>query len=266
MKQFVGPTYTETASGKIFDLADPKPEDIDIADIAWGLSRQNRFAGHTIAKKTYSVAQHTVQVSRIAEQALTKGNEYHEMFSRYIEGRMDAAVQENMQKDHGATMDAHGAFRDAIDARDAFRRIVDTGDFNFKAMIVFHALMHDFAEAYLIDVPTPVKRLPGVYEAYRAAEEKMDHVIFTKFKLGYATHWPENRKFGEIVVKWADMIALKIEAYHMMPSRGLAWNLPQEQPSLQVLNAFRWPISSELACAELLARFEECRPPDEIYD
>ena len=265
MKQFVGPTYTETASGKIFDLADPQQEDIDIADIAWGLSRQNRFAGHTIAKKTYSVAQHTVQVSRIAEQALTKGNEFYEMFQRYIESRLDTAVEANMNRDHGASMAEDLTFKDAIDARDAFYRIVNTGDFNFKAIIVFHALMHDFAEAYLIDVPTPVKRLPGVYEAYRAAEEKMDNVIFTKFKLGYADKWPDNRKFGELVVKWADMIALKIEAYHMMPSRGLAWNLPQEQPSLQLLNAFRWPISSEQACAELLARFEELRPK-EMYE
>lgn len=254
-KEFVGPTYTETASGVILDLANPQPEDINIGDIAWGLSRQNRFAGHTISKKPYTVAQHTVQVSYIAFDALMPGNEFNDMFKRYI----DKALT-NILEEHQADSEVFkiwSGFQDRL-------RLADYDDHKHE-QIAFHALMHDFAEAYLIDIPTPVKRLPGVYEAYHAAEERMDMCIFKKFGLVYADKWPGDRVFGEIVVKWADMLALKIEAYHMMPSRGLAWNLPQEQPSLQMLNAFRWPINSEEACAELLARFEELKPADQIY-
>lgn len=255
-KVFVGPTYTETASGIILDLANPQPEDIEIADIAWGLSRQNRFAGHTIAKKPYSVAQHTVEVSRIAQNALTKGTDHYAMFSRYLKENIQSAFLPDASMDE-AVLDKWVTYEEY------FERNLDQ---NMILMISFHALMHDFAEAYLIDVPTPVKRLPGVYEVYKEAEERMDLVIFKKFKLGYVDKHPGSRAFGEIVVKWADMMALKIEAYHMMPSRGLAWNLPQEQPSLQMLNAFRWPIDSEDACAELLARFDELKPKDPIYD
>lgn len=257
--KFVGITCTETASGQIIDLADPQPEDIKLGDIAWGLSRQNRYAGHTITKKPYSVAQHTVQVSRIVEQALRKGNEFHDMFTRYLEDAVrHFASQEVPEGDTtaAAEFDKWARFQDVL------RRDLDDRKIQ---MIAFHGLMHDFAEAYLVDLPTPVKRLPGVHEAYRAWEHKMDDVIFRKFELGYADKWPDLRAFGEVVVKWADMVALKIEAYHMMPSRGLAWNLPQEQPSLQVLNAFRWPIDSEQACAELVARFEELRPEPEYF-
>ncbi len=262
MKTFVGITCTETASGTIIDLADPHPEDIKIADIAWGLSRQNRFGGHTISKKPYTVAQHTVQVSRIAEQALTVGNEFHEMFDRYIDNEIANIF--NHPEFHFSMEEnpSDVAFLKWNNFKDMLLRDLD--EYKIQ-MIAFHALMHDFAEAYLIDIPTPVKRLPGVYEAYRAAEEKMDNVIFKTLGLGYADKWPNFRAFGEVVVKWADMVALKIEAYHMMPSRGLSWNLPQEQPSLQILDAFRWPIDSEQACAELIKRFEELKPEPEYF-
>ena len=257
--KFVGITCTETASGVIIDLADPQPEDIKLGDICWGLSRQNRYAGHTITKKPYTIAQHSVEVSRIAEAALRPGNEFHDMFSRYLDEAINHFATEDVFKEDAETEPTPAAieFRKWADFKDTLRRDLDDSKIR---MIAFHGVMHDFAEAYLVDLPTPVKRLPGVHEAYRVWEHKMDDVIFRKFELGYADKWPDFRAFGEVVVKWADMVALKIEAYHMMPSRGLAWNLPQEQPSLQVLNAFRWPVDSEQACAELHKRFEELRP------
>lgn len=50
---------------KPFYPFDPRPEDIDITNIAWGLSMQCRFNGHV--SEFYSVAQHSVIVSRIVE-------------------------------------------------------------------------------------------------------------------------------------------------------------------------------------------------------
>ncbi len=58
-------TFIETYSGKRFEPLNPNPEDICIQDIAHALSQQCRFAGHT--KAFYSVAQHCVEVSLLAE-------------------------------------------------------------------------------------------------------------------------------------------------------------------------------------------------------
>lgn len=57
--------YTlETVSGRFVDILNPDPATIDIDDIAWSLSRIPRFAGATIPLVPYSVAQHSIEVSR----------------------------------------------------------------------------------------------------------------------------------------------------------------------------------------------------------
>ncbi len=62
--------WMQTASGRQFWLLDPQVGDVDVNDIAHALSQICRFSGHT--KQFYSVAQHSVLVSRIcrAEDAL----------------------------------------------------------------------------------------------------------------------------------------------------------------------------------------------------
>ncbi|MCL1619472.1 HD family hydrolase [Ralstonia sp. SM1864_UCD524_TZ4] len=56
-------TWILTATGKHFDYADPKPEQIDVLDIAQALSHECRYGGH--ARRFYSVAQHSVLASQI---------------------------------------------------------------------------------------------------------------------------------------------------------------------------------------------------------
>lgn len=56
----------ETVSGKSIDLTDFKSEDIVIDDIALSLSRQRRYAGHTVIP--WSVAQHSIFCSMIADK------------------------------------------------------------------------------------------------------------------------------------------------------------------------------------------------------
>ncbi len=52
--------FIETVSGKEFHFLDPKPEDIEIEDIAYSLANQCRFTGHV---PFYSVAEHSLLVS-----------------------------------------------------------------------------------------------------------------------------------------------------------------------------------------------------------
>jgi hypothetical protein len=52
--------YMLTASGKHFDLLDPKPEQVDHHDIFAAISKLCRFTGHCI--ETYTVGQHSLLV------------------------------------------------------------------------------------------------------------------------------------------------------------------------------------------------------------
>ena len=49
-------------SGRRLDLLDPSPFDIEIEDIAHGLSRVSRWNGQTTGEHSFSVAQHSVLV------------------------------------------------------------------------------------------------------------------------------------------------------------------------------------------------------------
>ncbi len=52
-------------SGRMLNLADPSPLDIEIEDIAHGLARVARWNGQTKGKNSLSVAQHSVFVEQI---------------------------------------------------------------------------------------------------------------------------------------------------------------------------------------------------------
>lgn len=59
-------SFIVSLSGREISLDNPLPEDFCILDIAVGLSRTARFSGQTLRGR-YSVAQHSVLVSRIVE-------------------------------------------------------------------------------------------------------------------------------------------------------------------------------------------------------
>ena len=61
-------------SGRRLDLLDPSALDIEIEDIAHGLSRLARWNGQTSGKWAFSVAQHCLLVEDIAGR-LSKGND-----------------------------------------------------------------------------------------------------------------------------------------------------------------------------------------------
>lgn len=106
-----------TRRGHYFDFLDPKPDTIEIEDIAWGLANTCRFGGQSL--EFYSVAQHSVMAS----------------FFIAPEGQRAADLRRE-------------------------------------------ALMHDAAEAYIGDIPKPLKQL---LPDYKVVEERVETAIARKF-------------------------------------------------------------------------------------
>jgi len=154
-------TWIQTRSGKRFYPLDPKPEHVDLRDIAHALARQCRFSGHT--SRFYSVAEHSVRVAM---------------------------------------------------------RVFEESDDPVLALL---GLLHDASEAYLVDLPRPLKRDPA-FAPYLAAERAcMDailrHVGFT------STELPE-------IVKRADAALLADEAQEFMRPVSPEWlaEMPPPKP------------------------------------
>lgn len=108
--------WIQTFTGIIFWPLDPRPEEIRIEDIAHALSMQCRFGGH--CKTFYSVAEHSVRVSRELPQPLR-----------------------------------------------------------------LWGLLHDAAEAYLIDLPRPLKRFSEMGRLYLEIEDRLMVTVCERFGL-----------------------------------------------------------------------------------
>jgi len=76
------PPVILTAFGNHFDIQNPDPATIDIRDIAHALSHLCRFTGHT--RKFYSVAQHSVMVSRLVPKGLALEGLLHDASEAYL--------------------------------------------------------------------------------------------------------------------------------------------------------------------------------------
>ena len=78
------------------------------------------------------------------------------------------------------------------------------------------ALLHDAAEAYLMDLPTPIKNLPEM-KPYRDMEDKLQRLIYKRFGVDSEEVPPS--------VKKADHEAFKIEWNALMVPTEDAWSL-----------------------------------------
>lgn len=187
----------ETFSGRFFDYEFPAPEQISIEDIAHALSHICRFGGHT--RTFYSVAEHSVLVSRLLEQSSA---------ARYQ----------------------------------------------------LAALLHDGHEAYLGDLPTPLKVAIG--ESYRVMVAGADAAIGAYLGINPGD-------FHSAAVRWADAVALRLEAHKLKASGGLhpEWDVAWEEHNLgdvkllapmlnaDYVNAWRPGLSPRDAEDGFLSRF-----------
>lgn len=144
--------WMQTFTGVQFWPLDPRPEDINIEDIAHALSNQCRFAGH--CTRFYSVAQHSVHVS-----------------------------------DHVAPEFA------------------------------IWGLLHDAAEAYLVDLPRPVKRASQMGSLYQEIETALMKCVCERF--GMSPEMPKE-------VHETDNILLMTEKRDLMPGSPAKWVESQE--------------------------------------
>ena len=167
--------FISTYTGKKFYPLDPRPEEIDIYDIAHALSNQCRFAGHCTG--FYSVAQHCVLVSLMCPE------------------------------------------KDAM-----------------------WGLLHDATEAYLSDVPSPLKRCPE-FVFYRDAETNLMHAICDVFRLD---------RDEPPSVKLVDKRILATEARDMTMTEGRGWVTEAEPYDFHIK-----PWSPEYARARYLSRLHE---------
>lgn len=213
----VGLTCIETANGRFVDLLNPLPEQICIEDIAWSLSRQARYAGHTISPLIYSIGQHSLVVEGLV---------------RRLKDKSETALRQSFYDETGF----HG----------------EVGHHVFAAGVLLYALLHDASEAYLLDIPTPLKQLPGVKEAYGPLEDKMMSVIWEALKLDP----PSSTSID--IIKWADKYALTVEAYNLIPSRGANWTRLIEL-DLLALNDFMPPAEPAHVYSQFIERFYELR-------
>lgn len=107
----------------------------------------------------------------------------------------------------------------------------------------FAGLMHDASEAYLGDVPRPLK---PQFDDYRAAEETITFAIAQRYGLPYPEH-PE--------VKRVDTAILADEQPVLMPNVPADWGLTEPPLGVTIEG---WP--PERAKAEFLRRFEKLAP------
>lgn len=90
----------------------------------------------------------------------------------------------------------------------------------YSNAIQLAGLHHDDTEAYLGDIPRPLKPLLG--ETYKLMTDAVDDAVFKSLYL--AKYGLLNFKFFHApVVKDADNWALFVEARHLLPSEGRQW-------------------------------------------
>jgi hypothetical protein len=222
-------TQIETVTGVFFDVANPRIQDVDERDIAWALSREPRFGSHSISEVPYTVGQHSLCVMRLVEKALySKGDSQEfESAERYLlANRLNLAHQLLLDPTAKVEYPAQEFWNPD------------------KNRILLASLLHDGSEAYLRDLPSPVKHIPGLREAYKSAEIKVQEVIFEHFKI---TDGGKNyMHFTPLwdIIHWADLYCRTIEAYHFMPSRGRNWHdsIPLSLVQLQNFEYPRKPL------------------------
>lgn len=103
-------------------------------------------------------------------------------------------------------------------------------------------LLHDASEAYLVDIPSPLKSTPA-FMPYRVAESTLMGVICERFGLSYEQ--PQE-------VSDADAVLLATEVRDLMPAKPAHWD---GQLTANPIPGTLHPLGASMAKLEFLATF-----------
>jgi hypothetical protein len=120
----------------------------------------------------------------------------------------------------------------------------------YSKLIQLAGLHHDDAEAFLGDIPRPLKPLLGI--KYTELTDAVDKVIVEGLNLPFgpeAFHWAE--------VKAADDWSLFVEARHLLPSQGKGWLLQPTESRVVIPDYYLNGIEPKAASKLYLARHRE---------
>lgn len=149
----------------------PTLDVINLNDIAHALSLCCRFGGHI--RQHYSVAQHLIECMKYVKYSFDVGS-----------------------------FDGHGREKQYRDDCFINQFDLDRWDAKAKHKLMLHALMHDASEAYLTDLPKPIKVL---IPKYQEMETLWEAKITEKFELPKLTE--EEHRF----IKSVDCLMLRCE-------------------------------------------------------
>lgn len=216
----------ETVTGRLVDVINPDPSTIDITDIAWALSRMPRFAGHTISIIPYNVASHSIFVAETVKRLLNEINFFKDWYKEYPGVPVNTLIDLN----------------DFLDKSSA----TNSGETD----LVLKALLHDAAEAFTGDIPSPVKQHPDLKQVIKGIENNLMLAIYEIVGVQPPTD------LENYIIKFADKIAQKIEAHAFMTSRGKDWvGLPNV--SIEELQKFNEPVNSLESYHAFLSLYKE---------
>jgi uncharacterized protein len=117
--------------------------------------------------------------------------------------------------------------------------------------VQLHGLLHDAAEAYINDLPSPVKHIPEIHAVIKKLEDNLMLTIYRSLEIDPPTEEEER------IVKIADKTQQAVEAYNFMYSRGKDWNLPEV--SFKKLQEFEQPLTSVESYDKFLFFFEQLK-------
>lgn len=115
-----------------------------------------------------------------------------------------------------------------------------TGEHSWARKVALWGLLHDASEAYLCDLPSPIKRAPGIGQIYKGFEARLMESIAVHFDL--TPHEPA-------LVKDADRILLNTEMRDLMTDC-----IPYE--GYDPLPETIYPMDAQHAEVEFMRRFE----------
>jgi hypothetical protein len=124
-------------------------------------------------------------------------------------------------------------------------------DTNDPTMALF-GLLHDTSEAYISDIPSPLKRIPELKAVIEPIESRILNIMYGKYIGRIPT-----RDEQEIIKKF-DHRALLIEAHNFMHSRGQGW-VGHENHKIDFveLQNFPEPVQSVVAYREFMEKYQE---------